>query len=91
MKINKLLIIVVAFTMTTKSFAQVKYGVKAGLNFDDIRYLEFINPPLEVQKKYSDALTELRSQEENNRLKIDKTNSLFNSLIQKAFKGELVS
>ena len=32
MKINKLLIIVVAFTMTTKSFAQVKYGVKAGLN-----------------------------------------------------------
>lgn len=32
MKINKLFIIVVAFTMTTKSFAQVKYGVKAGLN-----------------------------------------------------------
>jgi len=32
MKINKLLIIVVAFTMTTKSFAQVKYGIKAGLN-----------------------------------------------------------
>ncbi len=68
-----------------------KGGVKAGLNFDDIRSLEFINPPLEVQKKYSDALSELRSQEENNKLKIDKTNGLFNSLIQKAFKGELVS
>jgi len=36
MKLNKLLIIVVAFTMTTKSFAQVKYGVKAGLNFANI-------------------------------------------------------
>ena len=36
MKINKLLIIVVAFTMTTKSFAQVKYGVKAGLNLANI-------------------------------------------------------
>jgi len=32
MNTNKLLIIVVAFTMTTKSFAQAKYGVKAGLN-----------------------------------------------------------
>ena len=47
MKINKLLIIVVAFTMTTKSFAQVKYGVKAGLTLanmlekdDDITYSE---------------------------------------------------
>ena len=36
MKLNKLLIIVVAFTMTTKSFAQVKYGVKAGLNFANL-------------------------------------------------------
>jgi hypothetical protein len=36
MNTNKLLIIVVAFTMTTKSFAQVKYGVKAGLNLANI-------------------------------------------------------
>jgi type I restriction enzyme S subunit len=68
-----------------------KGGVKAGLNFDDIKSLEFINPPVEDQKKYSNALRELRNQEEYNRLKIEKTNDLFNSLIQKAFKGELVS
>ncbi len=36
MNTNKLLIIVVAFTMTTKSFAQAKYGVKAGLNLANI-------------------------------------------------------
>jgi type I restriction enzyme, S subunit len=67
-----------------------KGGVKAGLNFDDIKSLKFINPPFEVQKKYSDALKELKNQEEYNRLNIKKTNDLFNSLIQKAFKGELV-
>lgn len=68
-----------------------KGGVKAGLNFDDIKSLQFINPPFEVQKKYSDALKELKNQEEYNRLNIKKTYDLFNSLIQKAFKGELVA
>jgi len=36
MKIYKLLIIVFAFTMTTKSFAQGKYGVKTGLNLANL-------------------------------------------------------
>lgn len=67
-----------------------KGGVKAGLNFEDIKSLEFINPPIELQNRYKVAITELYKQ----KIVLDKnllaTNKLFNSLLQQAFKGELV-
>ncbi|MEI7502548.1 MAG: restriction endonuclease subunit S [Paludibacter sp.] len=67
-----------------------KGGVKAGLNFDDIKSVEFINPPIDIQKRYKMLLTELRKQFEINNLRSQKSNLLFDSLIQQAFKGELV-
>jgi type I restriction enzyme S subunit len=68
-----------------------KGGVKAGLNFDDIKSLEFINPPLELQKRYSLALTQLKNQEKKVVLGFEKNNHLFHSLLHQAFNGELVA
>jgi type I restriction enzyme S subunit len=68
-----------------------KGGVKAGLNFEDIRSLKFITPPLDLQVLFSKALYVLREQKHNTINVIEKNRILFDSLIQKAFKGELVA
>ena len=58
------------------------------LNLSDLKDLKIWTPPRSLQDKYSEILNKLQLQfnlSETNRSKI-----LFNSLIQKAFKGELV-
>jgi type I restriction enzyme S subunit len=68
-----------------------KGGVKAGLNFEDIKSLKFINPPKILQSKYAALLDKLRKMEVQNMFELEKSGRLFECLIQKAFKGELVS
>ena len=68
-----------------------KGGVKAGLNFDDIKSLEFINPPIKNQAKYKKMLAEVLKQSDEIIAINKKSNSLFQALIQKAFNGELVA
>jgi type I restriction enzyme S subunit len=67
-----------------------KGGVKAGLNFDDIKSLEFINPPIKNQAKYKKMLAEVLKQSDEIIAINKKSDNLFQALIQKAFKGELV-
>jgi type I restriction enzyme, S subunit len=64
-------------------------GVKAGLNFDDVKSLHILLPPINMQKKYEDFCkhqTEILSQYKQSS---DAAQNLFNSLLQKAFRGEL--
>jgi type I restriction enzyme S subunit len=64
-------------------------GVKAGLNFDDIRGLHILLPPLETQLKYEKFF--IRQTDALNQYKqgCNAAQSLFNSLLQRAFCGEL--
>jgi len=71
-------------------FARVnKGGVKAGLNFNDLRSIEVPLPPLELQKRY----TKLKLQTRGDRKKIEsslhRSEGLFGSLLQGAFRGGL--
>lgn len=68
-----------------------KGGVKAGLNFDDIKSLRFLTPPLEMQKKFISALCSVRQQAKLIKSQHVMSNSLCDSLMQKAFKVELVN
>ncbi len=68
-----------------------KGGVKAGLNFDDIKSLEFINPPIKNQANYKKLLVEVLKQSDEIIAVNKKSENLFQTLIQKAFKGELVA
>lgn len=68
-----------------------KGGVKSGLNFEDVKSLRFINPPIEMQNKFSEVLLLVREQVNVIKENVLKKNCLFNSLLQKAFKGELVA
>lgn len=64
-------------------------GVKSGLNFDDIRSLKILLPPLSEQKRFTSIIERIMT----NQVIIDTSVKLlhdnYNSLLQRAFKGEL--
>jgi len=66
-----------------------RHGVKAGLNFDDIRSFIVPLPPMELQHEFSrrvKAVEKLRTEQRAYRTKLD---TLFISLQHHAFRGEL--
>ena len=66
-----------------------KGGVKAGLNFSDLKsYMVFL-VPLEIQNKFSQTIKQIESQKLQAEQSIQKAEELFQGLLQKAFKGEL--
>jgi len=64
-------------------------AVKSGLNFDSIKSLQLYNPPLVLQNQYAAAVKSV----ENTKVKLkeaaDTSDTLFTSLLQRAFRGEL--
>jgi type I restriction enzyme, S subunit len=64
-------------------------GVKAGLNFDDIRSLQILLPPLKLQQEYESFFDKQIITIARCKDMCDESNNLFNSLLQRAFRGEL--
>lgn len=64
-------------------------GVKSGLNFDAIKNLSINVPPIELQKEFVQIVEKVEEQKAKNEAQIQKLDDLFNSLLQRAFKGEL--
>lgn len=66
-----------------------RQGVKAGLNFDDIRSFSIPIPPIEAQRRLSDLLHQTRKLREYHRFELAKLDELLVALQAKAFRGEL--
>ena len=64
-------------------------GVKSGLNFDSIKSLNIQNPPLQLQNKFVEVVQELNRQKYNLKKSLAEMDNNFNSMMQKAFQGEL--
>lgn len=64
-------------------------AVKAGLNFDDIRSVELLRPPLNLQIKFSDIVTKIKKRSSRLQAMLKDAETLFSSLQQRAFRGEL--
>lgn len=60
------------------------------LNLRDLRELKLIKPPLETQNQFSESVRAIEAQKLLAQKELEKAETLFNSLLQKAFKGELV-
>ena len=58
------------------------------LNLSGIRKMELIVPPLELQQKFLNLRTKNYSLKSRSETTFVKTDNLFNSLLQKAFRGE---
>jgi len=63
--------------------------VKAGLNFDDIRDLKFIKPPITLQKQFTAIVKKVKGIKSHYQQSLDDLGNLYAALSQTAFKGEL--
>ena len=73
------------------SFVQRKNreGVKAGLNFDDIRGLQFLKPPIVLQNQFAAIVEKVEGIKNRYQQSLTELENLYGALSQKAFKGEL--
>ncbi|MBD1809767.1 restriction endonuclease subunit S [Microcoleus sp. FACHB-SPT15] len=64
-------------------------GVKSGLNFDDIRSLKIIVPPLPLQEKFAQIVQKFERLRTQQREAERQAEHLFQTLLHCAFRGEL--
>ncbi|MFI5408055.1 restriction endonuclease subunit S [Kaistia sp. UC242_56] len=69
--------------------ASNRQGVKAGLNFNDIRSLKVPVPPLDMQTKFEEALVSLEARQYQYSIAENNVEDLFASLQHRAFSGQL--
>ena len=60
-------------------------GVKAGLNFDAIKSLKVLVPPIELQNQFADFVTQIDKLKVEVQKSLDKMQILFDSLMQEYF------
>ena len=54
------------------------------------RDLDFMNPPIKLQNQFAERVQIIENQKQQAQESLQKSEDLFNSLLQKAFKAELV-
>lgn len=57
----------------------------------DIRKYELIIPPIALQNEFAKCIEAIEQQKQQAQASLEKSEALFNSLLQRAFKGELTS
>lgn len=78
---------------TTGMQQQIKRLAKGAtliqLNLKDLRELKVICPPIELQKSFLERIATIEKQKQQAQASLEKSAALFNSLLQRAFNGEL--
>jgi type I restriction enzyme, S subunit len=66
-------------------------GARANISLKNVRELKIILPPLNQQNEFSKTIDNLEKQTTEAKRSLLKSEDLFNTLLQRAFKGELVN
>ena len=61
----------------------------ANINAQEMQDIEILKPPLELQNKFAQIVEKVEDQKAKNEVSTIRLDELFNSLLQRAFKGEL--
>ena len=64
-------------------------GVKAGLNFNDVKSIRLTNPPLDLQHRFAASVESVEQQKTRQRAHLAELDTLFASLQSRAFRGDL--
>ena len=64
-------------------------GVKAGLNFHDVKSIRLTNPPLKLQHRFAAIVESVEQQKASQRAHLAELDTLFASLQSRAFLGDL--
>jgi len=69
-----------------------QYGqTKPGIGLDDIRSIRIFIPPISLQQKFVQVVEKIEAMQQTQKQSQQEIDNLFNALMQKAFKGELVA
>jgi len=63
----------------------------ANINAQELQNIKITMPPIELQNKFSQHIEKIEQQKQQVEANLVKSEALFNSLLQRAFKGELTS
>lgn len=74
----------------SKILGDVKGVAQSGVNLKDLRNLTIYCPPLPLQTQFAERVKAIEEQKQLAQRSLKKSRELFNSLLQKAFSGELV-
>jgi restriction endonuclease S subunit len=86
----------VLFVLTTDQYREHIRRVCVGgidkrqINKEHLEEFPIISPPIDLQQKFTDSILSIEGQKQQVQASLLKAEELFNSLLQKAFKGELV-
>ena len=86
----------ILFILTTNQYREHIRRVCVGgidkrqLNKNHLEEFPIIYPPMELQKEFAEKLKLIEQQKELAKQELKESEDLFNCLLQKAFKGELV-
>jgi type I restriction enzyme S subunit len=89
-KLNKIFLLKALNSVTQYFRNTAPDGTQPNLNISIMKNFEIILPPILQQEKFENCLVELVAQKAQAQASLDKAEELFNSLLQRAFKGELV-
>ncbi len=64
-------------------------GVKAGLNFKDVKSIQLTKPPLDLQHRFATIVQSIEQQKSRLRTHLTELDTLFASLQSRAFNGEI--
>lgn len=64
-------------------------AAQKNINLAILRDLEFMNPPIELQNQFAQRVALIEEQKQQAQLELAKSEELFQSLLQRAFKGEM--
>jgi len=64
-------------------------GMKGMINKSKFESIDFIIPPITLQNQFAERIQAIEAQKQQAQASLQKSEDLFNSLLQRAFKGEL--
>ena len=65
-------------------------SAQKNINLSILRNLDFLKPPIKDQNQFAERIEAIEAQKAIAQQSLQKSENLFNSLLQKAFKGGLV-
>lgn len=65
-------------------------GARANISLKNVRELKILFPPIQLQNQFAERVQIIEHQKQQAQEALQKSEDLFNSLLQKAFKGALV-
>lgn len=61
----------------------------ANINAQELQDIKILTPPVTLQNQFAERIQAIEAQKQQAQASLQKSEALFNSLLQRAFKGEL--